>query len=169
MKKCKMMNTGTNLEHKNELSNSDYHFSAHPEDAAIDRFKNYCGSDYPLTRKNTSKNARLLESKVSNKKSYLLFCLICFRLKESRKDLLKSMTVDLNNNLFSEYSFGNKYRFNRLRSELVSLNVISKVNKDNVRCTLYYLNPSFYNVLSSSQRIEYRNEWFGKLFVPFPD
>lgn len=163
------MNTGTNLKHKNELSNSNYHFPAHPEDADVDRFRNYCGSDYPLTHKNTSKNARLLESKVSNKKSYLLFCLICFRLKVVRKDLLKCMTVDLNHSLFSEYSLGNRDSFNKLRSELVSLNVISKVNKDNPRCTLYYLNPSFYNLLSSSQRIEYRNEYFGELFVPFPD
>lgn len=132
-------------------------FPAHPKNS----FKNNAGK-YPLTSDTHYNIVRLIEL-IPEPKVHLLFFYITLRLKPN-KDILTCLTVDVNFNLFSITS--RRDLFNKYRSVLESFNVLKKVNDDN-KCTLYYVNPCFYNLLTNQQKKDYYDE-FDRPFLPYP-
>lgn len=131
----------------------------------IEKFKKYLKGDHPLGTF-TRFNRELLEERVSHLNVYFLFCLICNAMR-AQEDVLECITIDLSHKYFDD-AFPNRGRYYSLRNELEQFMVITKVNKDNHNCTLYYLNPSFYNVLSLSQRMLFRDS-YSHLFAGFGD
>lgn len=146
----------TNLKKVFEYPNG---FPAHPKN----RFKNNSGK-YPLTSDIHYNVVRLIDL-IDDPKVHLLFFYLTLKLKPSN-DILTCMTVDINFKLFTVIS-KNRYIFNQYRSILESLNVLKKVNDDN-KCTLYYLNPVFYNLFTNQQKKDYYDE-FDRPFIPYPN
>lgn len=169
------MNTGTNLDYKNELSKTSRKpftipignfFECVNDITSDDSFcDDYSGTEYIL-RSNVCKNNRVkLSKKVSDIKSYLLFSLLIDELKWS-DDILERITIDVSYHIYKVY-FSNRNTFYNLRSELEFFNVITKKNKENKNCSLYYINPSFYNNFDKNQKMNYKNKYADVIFPLF--
>lgn len=105
---------------------------------------------FPYSFSGRSKNVKLLMEHLGGKYSYM-YAFIVYSLKPS-SDIEKALIVDFGYDPL-EILPKSRVRYKAIK-QYVELGVLVKV-KDHKNCRKYYVNPNFFNALSSNQRRVY--------------